>query len=235
MEQVNKKQKPSSDDYSRVTHAAGVLASQACSVSALHIEDGMLQIQFNREVAYYARGIVREVAEGRKSAEWGLKELRQDLTALAAKSSEIGRKSVGVVAGVAQVVGGGAMCVGSYMVACPIGVAMAAHGTNNIIENGVNLWNGDSEMQGPVRKIYQSFGNRLGGSQSAGDKAYAIMDLGFSGWGLLRKIPKTGSWKLYRTIPTDFVRAYRQTSKPALTLEFLSDAITLEQLFKMSD
>ncbi|MEB0040514.1 hypothetical protein QN386_10850 [Pseudomonas sp. CCI3.2] len=94
MEQINGKQKPSSDDYFRVTNAASVLASQACTVSAKHIQDGMLRLQFNREVAYYARGIVRDVAEGRKSAEWGLKELKKKIKDIVEQSQHVAKYAI---------------------------------------------------------------------------------------------------------------------------------------------
>ncbi|MDB5979320.1 MAG: Uncharacterized protein JWQ69_335, partial [Pseudomonas sp.] len=227
MEQLNDKQKPSSDDYFRVTNAAGVLAAQACTVSAKHIQDGMLRLQFNREVAYYARGIVRDVAEGRKSAEDGLKELTDELKLLGESSPEIGRKSVGVTAGVFQVIGGIAMCAVSKFRRCTFGAVTVAHGSNNVIENSVNVWNGNSEAQGPVRKIYQGIAKTAGGSESTGDKAYAFIDLTTSTYGVFRKVPKPDSWRLYRSMPTDSVRAYKLTSKTALSLEALSDAITL--------
>ncbi|MDY7559114.1 DUF4225 domain-containing protein [Pseudomonas sp. CCC3.2] len=233
MEQINGKQKPSSDDYFRVTNAASVLASQACTVSAKHIQDGMLRLQFNRKVAYYARGIVRDVAEGKKSPERGLKELTVELKALAIKSVEIGQKSVGVVAGVSQMVGGAAICTG--VITCPIGATIIAHGTNNIIENSVNLWTGDSNMQGPVRKVYRYIAKNMIGTDATGDKAYAIIDLSLSGWGLIRKVQKPETWKLFRTMPTDLFRAYRLMNKPSLALEILSDSMTIRQLYQLND
>jgi hypothetical protein len=233
MEQINGKQKPSSDDYFRVTNAAGVLAAQACTVSAKHIQDGMLRIQFNREVAYYARGIVRDVAEGRKSAADGLKELLNEAKAVAIKSAEIGQKGVGIIAGGFQIVGGGAMCPG--VISCPIGILSIAHGTNNIIENVANLRSGNSNMQGPVRMYYRDIAKKMGGNESTGDAAYALIDLGLSGWGLMRKVPKFSSWQLFRSMPTDFVRAYKQMRKPSLLLEGTSDVITLKQLSDITD
>ncbi|WP_342393925.1 hypothetical protein [Pseudomonas viridiflava] len=56
-------------DLWQVSEAAGRLAGQACTVSARHIRDGTLRLQFNRDVAYYAQGIVRDVEAGRKSVD----------------------------------------------------------------------------------------------------------------------------------------------------------------------
>lgn len=232
MEKIINKQL-GTDDYSRLTHAAGVLTSQACTVSARHIQDGMLRIKFNREVAYYARGIVRDVAEEGKSVEWGVKELKKESKAVAIKWLAFGQKSVGVLAGITQVVGGVGRCRSVF--ACPVGIISIAHGTNNVIENSVNLWNGNSEMQGPVRNVYRYYGKKYGGSESSGDKAYAFVDLGLSGWGMLRKVPRIGSWKLFKMMPADLTRSYKQMSKPSLFLEGISDAITLKQLSEMDD
>jgi hypothetical protein len=234
MEQINGKQKPSSDDYFRVSHAAAVLAAQACTVSAKHIQDGMLRLQFNREVAYYARGIVRDVAEGKKSPERGLKELKDELKAFAIKSAEIGRKSVGIIAGYYQFRGGVGICIATRGTACVPGLMMAAHGINNIVENSVNLARGNSEMQGPVRKFYHSLSKMRGGTESDGDKTYALLDLGSSGWSMLRKELRSGSWKLFRNIPSDSIRAFRQMSTPALFLEVLSDSITAYDLYNLN-
>jgi Protein of unknown function (DUF4225) len=233
MEPINNKQKLGAEDYSRLTHAAGVLTSQACTVSARHIQDGMLRIKFNREVAYYAQAIVRDVTEGRKSVEWGLKELKKESKSIAIKWLEFGRKGVGVLAGITQVAGGVGRC-GSIFT-CPVGIISIAHGTNNVIENSVNLWTGNSEMQGPVRSVYRYYGKKYGGSESSGDKAYAFVDLGLSGWGMLRTVPRIGAWKLFKTMPADLIRSYKQMSKPSLFLEGLSDAITLKQLTEMDD
>jgi hypothetical protein len=227
------KQKLSSNDYARVSQAAGVLARQACVESARHLRDVRLQIQFNREVAYYARGIVRDVAQGKKSVKWGLDEIKKDTKALATKSLEIGRKSVGLVAGGFQIAGGTAVCGYTIGFGCIAGITMAAHGFNNILENTENLWKGTSDAKGPVRQIYQKLADVRGGTEYDANKAYAIVDLATSGYALFRKVLIPNSWKLFRTIPTDYVRAYKQSSKAALGLEMLSDAITIEQLLKI--
>ncbi|WP_307652134.1 hypothetical protein [Pseudomonas mucidolens] len=64
---------PGSCDYWMVSQAAAKLGSQASTLGARHIKDGTLRLQFNREVSYYARGIVNDVSQGNKSAEQGLK------------------------------------------------------------------------------------------------------------------------------------------------------------------
>lgn len=53
---------PGSCDYWMVSAAAAKLGSQASTLGVRHIRNGTLRLQFNREVAYYAKGIVDEVS-----------------------------------------------------------------------------------------------------------------------------------------------------------------------------
>jgi Protein of unknown function (DUF4225) len=232
MEQINNKLKPSSDDYFRVTNAAGVLASQACTVSAKHIQDGMLRIQFNREVAYYARGIVRDVAEGKRSTEEGLKELIKELKSIASQSIRYGSQGMGIAAGGLQVIGGAAICRVGQMSriaraqACAVGALITAHGVNNVIENGINLWTGRSDTVGPTRKTYQNVAKATGRSEFEGNMAYAGMDIGLSVWGLYKLTLKPDSWRLFRYIDADYIRAYRITPAWILGIDGAADTTT---------
>lgn len=125
-------------DYWAVSKAAGNLTSQACTLSARHIKDGTLRLQFNREVSYYARGIVNDVAQGRKSADQGLKEIKNEQNSLVSQSWEVAKKGAGVVAGGIQVFTGAGVCYGSGGTLCLVfGGSMMLHGVNNIYENGV--------------------------------------------------------------------------------------------------
>ena len=40
----------------QLKQAAVSLTNHACTLSMQHIQDGMLRLQFNREVSYYAQG-----------------------------------------------------------------------------------------------------------------------------------------------------------------------------------
>ncbi|WEL41963.1 hypothetical protein P0D91_28325 [Pseudomonas sp. CBSPBW29] len=54
------------------------MTNQACTISVRHIKDGIVRLQFNREVAYCARSIVRDVEEGKKSVDQGLLEIKNE-------------------------------------------------------------------------------------------------------------------------------------------------------------
>lgn len=67
--------KSNTSETKQLKQAAVALTNHACTLSMQHIQDGMLRLQFNREVAYYAQGIVRDVEGGRKSVAQGVEAL----------------------------------------------------------------------------------------------------------------------------------------------------------------
>ena len=85
-----------------VSQAAVKLASQASSLGAKHIADGSLRIQFTREVSYYARVIVDEVALGKKSVDHGLKDLKEEQDSLLSQAREVSLRGAGVISGALQ-------------------------------------------------------------------------------------------------------------------------------------
>lgn len=182
---------PSSCDYWGVSKAAGSLMNQACTIGARHIEDGTLRIRFNREVSYYAKSIVNDVAQGKKTADQALKAIKSEQSSLLSQSLEIARKGVGTIAGVVQFAAGAGICYGSAGTLCAFaGAPLMAHGANNVYENGRNLWEGRSDTQGPVRTVYQKIAENMGGGTFEGNMAYGAMDLGLSAYGIGRLVLK---------------------------------------------
>ena len=132
MNTKNRKQKPTFQDIWVVSQAAAYLTNQACTISARHINDGVVRLQFNREVAYYARSIVREVEDGRKTVDQGLKEIKHEQESLLNQSLEVGRKGIGVIAGALQFATGAGICYASVGTLCLLaGIPIMAHGANN--------------------------------------------------------------------------------------------------------
>jgi len=229
MTAANKKPQVSSNDYWEVSHAAGLLTSQACTVSARHIRDGMLRIQFNREVAYYARGIVTDVESGRKSVWEGLKALKEEHSLLTSHQMRVLSQSVGLVAGGFQFAGGVAICAAGG-VACAGGAFMIAHGMNNIHENTVNLWEGRSDTVGATRMVYHRLAEGRGYGTTEGNIAYGVADIATSLYGTFRNTLKPGAWRLYRYIDTDYVRAYKNTSNWILGFDAAGGAFTTKSI-----
>ncbi len=84
---------PGSCDYWMVSAAAEKLGSQASTLGIRYIKDGTLRLQFNREVAYYAKSIVNDVSQGKKSPEQGLQDLKNEQSSLLSQSFEIAQKA----------------------------------------------------------------------------------------------------------------------------------------------
>ncbi|MGE8147992.1 DUF4225 domain-containing protein [Pseudomonas frederiksbergensis] len=220
MGQLKDRCEPGSCDYWAVSKAAGNLTSQACTLSARHIKDGTLRLQFNREVSYYARGIVNDVAQGRKSADQGLKEIKSEQSSLLSQSWEIAKKGAGVIAGGMQVLTGAGICYGSVGTLCLVGgMPMMAHGANNIYESGSNLLKDRTDTEGPVRKVYQTIAGWFGKSDREGNIAYGSLDISMSVYGLNRLVLRPDAWRLFRYVRTDYVRAYKTMTPKALMLE----------------
>ncbi|MGX1126664.1 DUF4225 domain-containing protein [Pseudomonas sp. HLS-6 TE3448] len=223
---------PGSCDYWMVSAAAGKLGNQASTLGVRHIKDGALRLQFNREIAYYAKGIVNDVSQGKKSPEQGLQDLKNEQDSLLSQSFEIAQKGVGAIAGAFQIATGAGICYGSAGTLCLFaGVPMMAHGSNNLYENGRNLLENRADTQGPVRKVYQEGAKLIGGGVLEGNMAYGTIDLGLSAYGVGRMVLRPDSWRLFRYIHTDYIRSYKTMGASTLTFEAVSDSVTGRSMY----
>lgn len=179
--------KSNTSETKQLKQAAVALTNHACTLSMQHIQDGMLRLQFNREVAYYAQGIVRDVEGGRKSVAQGMTALEDEQQSLLDQVITYGKQVFGLAGGVAQVA---TICYGSGGLACVFGVYIAAHGAINIYENGANLLRHRSDTEGWARDAYQGISEFIGGSDYEGNMTYGTVDLVMSGWGLFKLVPK---------------------------------------------
>jgi hypothetical protein len=222
-----------SNAYWEVSDAAVRLTKQACTSSARLLRDGRLRMQFNREFAYYAKRVVDDVALGKKTPEQGLSELTQTLRRLSTKTIDLAVKGVGVAAGVAQIATEVGICYASVGTLCVVaGVPLMAHGANNIYENGRNILEGRSNVEGPIRRGYQSVSEALGGTTSHGNVAYASIDTGLSIYSLLMLVIKPGTWRLFHHLPSDYVRAYKTVGVVPLLMEVHSNSQNAYQIQK---
>ena len=224
---------PGSCDYWMVSATAGKLGSQASTLAVRYIKDGTLRLQFNREVAYYAKSIVDDVSQGKKTAEQGLQDLKNEQNSLLSQSLEVAQKGVGAIAGALQFAVGVGICYGSAGTLCLVaGVPMMAHGANNIYESGRNLLEDRTDTEGPVRKGYQAIAKSVGYEEREGNLAYNSADLGLSAYGLSRYILKPDAWRLFRYIRTDYVRSYKGMGVSAWGLEIHTDFQTAKQIYQ---
>lgn len=232
MTSKSKNQAPTFQDLWEVSQAAGRLTSQACTISARHLQDGITRSIFNREVAYYARSIVRDVEQGKKTVAQGLVAIKAEQQSLLDQSLEIGRKGIGVVAGALQMATGAGICYASVGTLCLIaGVPLMAHGANNVYEGGHNLMTGQSDASGPVRNAYQAAASAMGHGEREANIAYGAVDIGLSVYSAARHVLKPDAWRLFRYIPTDYIRAYRTMTPTTMSVEAYTDFQTIKQMY----
>ncbi|WP_170320294.1 MULTISPECIES: DUF4225 domain-containing protein [Pseudomonas] len=70
-------------------------------------------------------------------------------------------------------------------------------------------------------------------SEHYGDITYYSFDLVLAGVGLGRKTQKTDTFKLFRSMPEDYERAYKQTGRISLALEALVDGISIKSIYEL--
>lgn len=233
MKPSHKNQLSDSQDFRKVRQAAAHLQGQACTLAARHISDGTLRLQFNRDIAYYMQGIVRDVEGGRSTVDEAVNKIERERRSLLNQALDIGPKIIGLAGGAAQVRAGAAVCFVSGGLLCGLfGVPLMAHGANNIYENGMNLWHGRSDTEGPLRDVYRMIANKTGGTAFLGNMAYGGVDLVLSGYGVFRLVVKDDAWRLWKYIRADKVRGYQLMSAPALLLEAAADGVTIDSMYQ---
>lgn len=225
----DQKQRP--DDIWEVSHAAGRLSAYGCYLSAQHIKDDSTRMQFNRELAYYARRVVRDVEERRLSKDEGLLAIQVEKAHLASRAADIAAQTAGLAGGFSQMYGGVQACAMPLSPACiGYGVPSMAHGLNNVYENARNLYEGRNDTEGWVKQGYRKVAVALGYTEDDGKTAYLLSDLALSGAGVARLVTKPDAWRLFRYIRSDKEVALRQMSKSSLYLEISNDLVILQQL-----
>ena len=88
---------PNRHDLWDVNSAAGKLVGQARTLSARLLINGMARELFNRDVAYYAKRIADDVAQGHKTPEQGVQALRREQRDLLIQSQSVTRKAQGAI------------------------------------------------------------------------------------------------------------------------------------------
>lgn len=207
------------------------LTRYACIVSSRHIRDVAVRARFNRAMVYSVRQVLEEVRSAKISVEEGLKKIEEEHKGLT--KIQTTEALIGLRAGIYQFADGLEVC--RSVVTCTYGLPAMIHGANNAYENGGKLWTGDAGFAGPVRKLYRNAAEGLGKRAVDGDVAYGSVDIFLSGYALLRKVPKKGSWMLFRRSPTDLERAYKQMGKVSLVGDSSATVLTIKSLLKDVD
>ncbi|QXH53525.1 DUF4225 domain-containing protein [Pseudomonas fakonensis] len=221
------------DAFWEVNAAASRFISYGCGVSARHLRDRSLRMQFNRELAYYAKRVVEDVYQRRISPEQGLEAIRAEANSLKSQVNRVFTQVGGMAGGASQLLTGIGSCVRSYGTTCAFhGLPLIAHGGNNFYENARGMYEGRTDVVGPVRKKYQDVAKRLGYGEREGNMAYYATDLVLSGRAIGRMVVKKDAWRLFRYLKTDKEIALKQMGRGALFIEGAASTLTLNQLIE---
>ncbi len=213
------------------------LAKEVCE-KHLYYEE--IKQQFIQAIETFANSIVTQVDNGSISYAEGSEEIQKEKKSLWEQSILWIKNGLSVLGGMGQTMAGFALC--DTGIGCMLGAPLVAHGVNGTYEGGAGLYNGvmnqidggnrSLEVEGPLRKAYQTAFKSLGFDASVGSIAYDAFDLGVSAHGKLKLVPKLNEFgnpifKLFRYANKDLEMAYKQMSKHLLTLEISSDLFSI--------
>ncbi|MDF7669737.1 PAAR domain-containing protein [Orbaceae bacterium ESL0721] len=192
-----------------------------------HLYHDDIKQSFKTEVKQFADDIIYQVDTGNISYTEGAEAIKEEEKSLWEQSSEWLIRGLTIFGGVGLITAGVAMCTTG--VGCVIGAYLGAHGANSIQE-------GITGNDGYLRSAYQNVAEWAGGEKEYGDLVYNSVDLLFSGYGLLKSVPKidkftnTAKFKLWHYGKQDLEKAYKQMSKIGLIIEAANDLLTISNI-----
>ena len=202
------------------------LLDLAKEVSEKHLYYEEIKQQFIQAIETFANSIVTQVDNGSISYAEGSEEIQKEKKSLWEQSILWIKNGLSVLGGMGQTMAGFALC--DTGIGCMLGAPLVGHGVNGTYEGGAGLYNGvmnqidggnrSLEVEGPLRKAYQSAFKSLGFDASVGSIAYDAFDIGVSFYGKVKLIPKLNEFgnpifKLFRYGNKDLEMAYKQMSK----------------------
>ncbi|WP_045424613.1 DUF4225 domain-containing protein [Vibrio jasicida] len=239
-----------------VRQAVKGLIRQANMYSMSHLNDPLLQHHFREEYRFLGKCLLRDYDGGIIVKDRVVKLVRQERQSLIDQAYELGKYSIGIVAGAGQLSAGYGLCVTSSVFSIVgaswcggVGAPMMAHGANNLFENSYNIagnidqnWNGRytgeyGNGSGFVRKGYRIAAKHIGLSERDADAAFATVDLATSAYGLANKKKVVQTWTnapdskqlmLFNYAKRDYAKGWRSMSKGALGVEFSANYFTAQ-------
>lgn len=204
-----------------------------------HLYYPEIKNEFKQEIQSFSDGIIKDVESGQISYEQGSSELKKEEKNLVDQSIDWIINGLSVLGGLGMTIGGIGLCSTGF--GCLIGAPLIAHGLNGVYEGGMGFYEGNSDVQGPLREGYKATAKALGFDESVGNLAYDLVDLGISVKGKLKLVPKLS--KVYDTRKIkpmalfyygrkDLDYAFKQVSKPLLSLQIFGDLIGITKIKK---
>ena len=225
---------------SQVRLAVQELLEIAKEVSEKHLYYEEIKQQFIQAIETFANSIVTQVDNGSISYAEGSEEIQKEKKSLWEQSILWIKNGLSVLGGMGQTMAGFALC--DTGIGCMLGAPLVAHGVNGAYEGGAGIYNGvmnqidggnrSLEVEGSLRKAYQTAFKSLGFDASVGSIAYDAFDIGVSFYGKVKLIPKLNEFgnpifKLFRYGKKDLEMAYKQMSKNLLALEIAGDTLAV--------
>ncbi|OCG12008.1 DUF4225 domain-containing protein [Gilliamella apicola] len=208
-----------------------------------HLYHDDIKQAFKQDIKSFANDIVEQVDSGAMSYEQGAEKIKVEEKSLLDQSLIWISNGLSIFGGVGLTSTGVALCYTGW--GCVVGAPMVAHGLNGIYEGSAGIFNGvmneidggdrDMEVDGPLRKLYQSGAEAIGYDASIGDIIYDVVDLKGSLYGKVKLIPKLNEFgdpvfKLFSYARKDLEMAYKQMTSFFLTLEVWSDFILIKKI-----
>ena len=234
-----------SETRSKIRLDVKKLLDLAKEVSEKHLYYEEIKQQFIKAIETFANSIVAQVDNGSMSDTEGSQKIQEEKKSLLYQSYLWVKNGLSVFGGIGQTMAGFALC--DTGIGCMLGAPLVAHGVNGTYEGGAGLYNGvmnqidggnrSLEVEGPLRKGYQSAVEALGFDGSVGSIVYDVFDLAVSVQGKLKLVPKLNEFgdrkfKLFWYGSQDFERAYKQMKDKLLYVEMLSDSTLAIEVIK---
>ena len=234
-----------SETRSKIRLDVKKLLDLAKEVSEKHLYYEEIKQQFIQAIESFANSIVTQVDNGSISYAEGSEEIQKEKKSLLNQAYLWVKNGLSVFGGIGQIVSGVALC--ETGLGCVFAAPLVAHGVNGAYEGGAGIYNGvmnqidggnrSLEVEGPLRKGYQSAVEALGFDGSVGSIVYDVFDLAVSVQGKLKLVPKLNEFgdrkfKLFWYGSQDFERAYKQMKDKLLYVEMLSDSTLAIEVIK---
>lgn len=143
-------------------------------------------------------------------------------------------QGVNIVVSGLTVLGGFTLTSASLATGNILGVVAGAtiflHGINSLQEVISNIKNGTDSSTGFMLNGYIATAEFLGFNKQVGALAYNFMSIGLSGYGMARMVLKPDAWRLFRHIPTDYVRNIKTMGYGSLAIEGTGNALSVKAI-----
>ncbi|MGF1902063.1 DUF4225 domain-containing protein [Aliivibrio sifiae] len=244
-----------SKDNEDVNFAINGLLAQSNTLSLQCLRDPLVQHEFRNQYLYIGKLLQSDYEQGKITKEAVVNYVKKERESLIDQGYELGKYGLGVIAGVAQVSTGYAICasiplttVAGVGLCATASVTLSANGLNDIYENSANIMDFlDNEQKisnsGWVRDTYRYASKEMGYSDDEADFVYGLVGLATSAYGFVNvlkaapyaNVPDAKQMQLFKALATDYKKGWRAMSGTAFGFEAVNNANTINGMKKIYD